>query len=115
MAFQSMGPLEQGWFLGQVDEVFSEDYDKDLYGALWKMSGGIDTHILYAEDKTRRAVVRFTDKYIETTVQEAGKLGIEVTPEIVARVAAAMCCFIGLAAGMNAQLEDWKEEAHRGE
>lgn len=109
MTFESLSPYERGWFLGQIDEIFSDDYDKNLFDALWKMSGSFDTNVLYAEDRTRRAVVRFADKYVEAAVQEAGRQGIEVAPDSIARVAATMCCFIGLAAGMNAQTEEYED------
>lgn len=111
MSFESMTPYEQGWFLGQIDDVFSDDYDEEQYAALQEVFRNGEAYILYREDRTRRAVTKFVEEYIEATIKEAKRLGVEITPVSLAQVAASMCCFIGIAAGLNVVMEaDEKEK-----
>lgn len=110
MPLESMSPHERGWFLGQIDEIFADDYDKDQYEALQEVCNNGDAHILYLEDKTRRAVVKFAGEYIDQTIEEAKKLELKQTPTSLARVVATMCCLIGIAAGMNYVMAEDEEE-----
>lgn len=110
MSFESMTPHEQGWFLGQIDEVFSSDYDEEQYLALQEVFHNGDAYVLYRDDRARRAVAKFTEEYVEVTIKEAKKLGIEITPVSLAQVVAIMCCFVGIAAGMNVVMKDNEEE-----
>jgi len=110
MTFESLSPVERGWFLGQIDEALAGNYNKDLHRALHGVAKNGDAYVLYSDDGTRRAVLKFVDEYVDFIVEEAEKLDMEQAPTALARTAATICCLVGMAAGLNAETEEGEDE-----
>lgn len=91
----SLDDFEHGWFLGQIDDMFSDDYDEELYKALSSI-GPVGHSFWVKNDRIRRAVGRFIADLVEVVWREAKEVESDLDGEGLARVAADVACVAGL-------------------